>query len=274
MFRLLLRLGLLGCLASLAACGGGGAPVTTTPAPTVSLNASPTSIDFGGASVLTWLSTNASACQASGSWSGTLPTSGTQTTGMLTGSASFSLTCTGPSGTSQPASVSVLVNSVAPTVQITANPSVIAAGGTTTLTWSSTDATSCTASGAWSGTQAVSGSLTTGPLSQASTYALSCTGPSGTTQASAVVTIRSHRITECESVGHRAGTDRHVELDFDQRQHLRSLEWVERRSDQQRIADDGGLECHHDFLVSVQRSRRHQCFDVGDRDGFERHHER
>jgi hypothetical protein len=188
-FRLLFRLGLFGSLASLAACGGGGAPVNATPAPTVSLTASPTSIDFGGASLLTWVSTNATACQASGSWSGTLAASGTQNTGVLTGSASFSLTCTGPSGTSQPASVTVIVNSVMPTVQITANPSVIAAGGTTTLTWSSTDATSCTASGAWSGTQAVGGSLATGPLSQATTYALSCTGPSGTTQASAVVNI-------------------------------------------------------------------------------------
>ena len=189
MFRVLLRVGLLASLSSLAACGGGGAPVTSTPAPSVSLSASPTSIDFGGASLLSWSSTHATACQASGNWSGTLAASGTQSTGALTGGATYSLTCTGPSGTSQPASVSVIVNSVTPTVQITANPSVVAAGGTTTLTWSSSDATSCTASGAWSGTQAVSGSLATGPLSQATTYTLSCTGPSGTTQASAVVNI-------------------------------------------------------------------------------------
>ena len=36
-------------------------------------------------------------------------------------------------------------------VSLTANPSTIASGGSSTLTWSSTNATSCTASGGWSG---------------------------------------------------------------------------------------------------------------------------
>lgn len=76
-----------------------------------------------------------------------------------------------------------------PTVTLTANPTTVTAGQGTTLSWNSTSATSCTASGAWSGSQAISGSLTTGALSTNSTFTLTCTGSGGTTSASATVTV-------------------------------------------------------------------------------------
>jgi hypothetical protein len=60
-----------------------------------------------------------------------------------------------------------------PTVTIAATPASIVAGGSSTLVWSSMHATSCTASGAWSGTKAASGSLTVTP-SMSSTYTLVC----------------------------------------------------------------------------------------------------
>src|SRR6266404_2414789 len=44
-------------------------PVVITPPPTVTLSASPTSVTAGTASTLTWASTNASSCTASGAWS-------------------------------------------------------------------------------------------------------------------------------------------------------------------------------------------------------------
>ncbi len=74
---------------------------STTPAPTVALNASPTSVTSGGSSTLTWSSTNATSCTASGSWSGTKPTSGSTDTGALNASAPFGLSCTGSGGTAQ-----------------------------------------------------------------------------------------------------------------------------------------------------------------------------
>ena len=77
----------------------------------------------------------------------------------------------------------------APTVSLSATPTTLNAGSASTLTWNSTDATSCTASGAWSGTQAVSGSTSTGALNSTSTYNLSCTGAGGTTSASTTVTV-------------------------------------------------------------------------------------
>ncbi len=77
----------------------------------------------------------------------------------------------------------------APVVTLVANPTTVNSGGTTTLTWSSTNATSCTASGAWSGSRATSGSEESNAIAATSTFTLACTGPGGTTQRSATVHI-------------------------------------------------------------------------------------
>lgn len=76
-----------------------------------------------------------------------------------------------------------------PTVTLSASPSTLAAGSSSTLTWNSTSADSCTASGAWSGSQALSGSKSTGALNSTSIYNLNCTGAGGTASASATVTV-------------------------------------------------------------------------------------
>jgi len=82
--------------------------VTAPPSPTVSLSASPANILAGATSTLTWSSANATACTASGGWSGARATSGSDTIGALSATTSFTLTCTGPGGTgSQSVSVTV-----------------------------------------------------------------------------------------------------------------------------------------------------------------------
>lgn len=81
------------------------------------------------------------------------------------------------------------VVAAAPTVSLSTSPSNVASGSASTLTWSSTNATSCNASGAWSGSQPTSGSASTGPLASASTYTLVCTGSGGSATASATVTL-------------------------------------------------------------------------------------
>ncbi len=61
-----------------------------------------------------------------------------------------------------------------------ANPSSVPYNGSSTLTWSTIYADSCTASGDWSGSKAVpSGSESTGNLTSNKTYYLTCTGPGG-----------------------------------------------------------------------------------------------
>ena len=85
---------------------------TPTPAPTIILSSSVSSVISGGSVNLTWSSTNATACTASGSWTGSKSTSGSQSTGALStvGTKTYTLACTGTGG-SVSRSVSVLVTS-------------------------------------------------------------------------------------------------------------------------------------------------------------------
>ena len=73
---------------------------TTTSAPTINLSASQSVVISGETLTLTWSSSNATSCEALGSWRGELQTSGSldqQTYGI--GERSFSITCLGSGGT-------------------------------------------------------------------------------------------------------------------------------------------------------------------------------
>src|SRR5258707_223446 len=85
----------------------------------------------------------------------------------------------------------------APTVTITTSSSSITPGQTLTLTWSSTNATSCTASASpsesdWSGTHATSGSQSVTPASIGTiNYTLMCTGAGGSGSGAVSATVTS-----------------------------------------------------------------------------------
>ncbi len=79
--------------------------------------------------------------------------------------------------------------STAPTVSLSTSPTTVTSGGTSTLTWTSTNANNCSASGGWSGSQATYGSGTTGILNTTTTFNLNCTGSGGTTTATTNVTV-------------------------------------------------------------------------------------
>ena len=83
--------------------------------------------------------------------------------------------------------MTIIVNApptaIEPTVSLGAGSSRISLGGSTTLSWSSTDATSCTASGAWSGSKATSGSESVS-LSGPATLTLTCVGDGGSVSSS------------------------------------------------------------------------------------------
>lgn len=112
-------------------------------------------------------------------------------TAMLAVSISISIAgCGGGGSVSPPAPVPVIPSTPAPTVTLALNQSKITLGYSATLTWSSTNATSCTASGAWSGTLAISGTAVQTPTaSGVPTYTLTCIGPGGTANQSAALTI-------------------------------------------------------------------------------------
>jgi hypothetical protein len=77
----------------------------------------------------------------------------------------------------------------APTVSLKASASNVAQSGTVTLTWSSQNADTCTASGGWTGVQTLSGNVSSSALTSNTTFTLTCTGPSGTGTQSASVTV-------------------------------------------------------------------------------------
>jgi endoglucanase len=68
--------------------------------PTVTISVNPASITVGQGATLTWSSANATACKASGAWSGARPTAGTQTvTGSVAGTLTYGLACSGSGAT-------------------------------------------------------------------------------------------------------------------------------------------------------------------------------
>jgi hypothetical protein len=176
--------------------GGSSTPATVTvmvsPLPTVQISANPASVAAGASSTVTWSSTDSTACAASGDWSGALAVSGSQSSGVLTSDATYTLTCSGPGGVSAPASATVSVIKPIPTAALTVKPSVIATGQTATLRWTSTNAATCTASGGWSGSLASSGSQASAALSTTTTFSLTCSGAGGNSAlVSAIVTVSS-----------------------------------------------------------------------------------
>ena len=76
-----------------------------------------------------------------------------------------------------------------PTVTLTSSAASVAFGSSVKLTWSSTDATSCTASSGWAGAKSTSGSEPVGPLNIDTSYALSCSGAGGSANQTASVTV-------------------------------------------------------------------------------------
>ena len=191
--------GLLGAAAlmiGLSACsktsdGGASTPATPpAPAATVTLAANPSSITLGASTTLSWSTTNAFACTASGGWSGNKATSGSEAqTPSAAGTVTYTLTCAGNGGGGN-ASASVTVTAQpAPTVTLSAAPTSVVIGSASTLTWSSTNATACTATDGWTGTRATSGTQAVTPASLGATgYTLTCTGPGGSAAATATVT--------------------------------------------------------------------------------------
>jgi hypothetical protein len=97
---------------------GGNSPGPA--APTVDLSTDQTAVTSGDTFTLTWSSTDATACEASGSWTGSLATSGSsaqQAYGL--GERSYSITCSGDGGDS-PSSQIVVRFDISPAQQASA----------------------------------------------------------------------------------------------------------------------------------------------------------
>jgi len=183
----------LTCFDSAGVFAANSIVLTTTSGavPAVTLTAAAPSLHVGQSTTLSWSSTGATSCLASGSWSGTLAASGTQTiTATVLGPETFNLACSGLGGTSVAKPVTLSVTSAvgkpaAPT--ITLGAATIPADTTTSISWASSNAGDCSASGnanadqtGWYGTLASSGTYSITPTTTGTfTYSLTCSNAAG-----------------------------------------------------------------------------------------------
>lgn len=168
----------------------GSTTVTAIAPPTVILTAYPESVLSGGVSTISWTSANAATCTAAGGWTASNAISGDLVTGPLTADTTFTMTCADANGTqSAPATVQVSVATNLPTVYLTAAPRVVASGGNTVISWVSSNATSCAASGGWTSSTAVDDSVTVGPVNSTTRYTITCTGATGSVTTSTLVQV-------------------------------------------------------------------------------------
>jgi len=181
---------------SVTCTGSGGsdsdsARVTvSTPSPSVSLSASPSTISSGGSSTLSWSSSNATSCSGSGSGFSTGgSTSGTD--GVSPSSTrTYTVTCSGPGGNDSD-TARVTVNVPSPSVNLTADDTSITQGESTTLRWSSSNASSCSGSGSGFSTGgSTSGTDRVSPGSS-TTYSITCTGTGGSDSDSVTISVSS-----------------------------------------------------------------------------------
>lgn len=188
----------LSCTGS-GSSGEGTVTVDWTPAPTVTLAAPSLSVGPAATVPLSWVGTSVTNCVASsepvGLFSGDVPATGAMNVSSGSGpSATYTVRCTGVPAGSASGDLTVTVVP-APTVTLSASTSEVTAGGSLTLAWATTGATTCTAGGGtagdgWSGSQAPSGQASVRESAPgAVTYTLACAGTGGTTTGSAQVTV-------------------------------------------------------------------------------------
>jgi hypothetical protein len=182
--------------------------------PSVTLKATPSSVLSGQETKLSWSSVNVSNCTSTKGTSPVWNNSGagiSRTTSNSSGITSnaisttteFVITCMGLLGGPVSSSVTVGVN-YPPTINLSANPSIIKTGETSTslLSWSTTNTTGNCISAMTSGSDTkwtspsskpLNGSTTTKAITTAGTYSykLTCSGPGGSTSSIATVIASS-----------------------------------------------------------------------------------
>ncbi len=180
-------------LLPIAGCGAPHLNIETA-SPQVSIAANPASIKAGASSLLTVTASNAAQVTVTGTDGSTYKLSITGGTQAVSPAATTTYTATA-TGASTSATATVLVTvtaNPAPTVTISANPSSIAAGGSSTLTVSAVNATQVIITGSdgssYTMPQPNGGTISVSP-SATTSYTATATGPGSTVSASATVTI-------------------------------------------------------------------------------------
>jgi len=165
-------------------------PTTTGTGPAAQIirfEASPTNIQPGGQSTLSWTTTGATTVSISGV--GAVTPNGSTTVSPQT-TTTYTLTATAANGTSvtAPVTVTVTTGAVPQVVTFVANPQNISAGQSTKLCWQVTNATSISITPGV-GTNLNGNDCATVSPSQTTTYTLTATNATGQIQANTTVTV-------------------------------------------------------------------------------------
>ena len=169
------------------------------PAPVVDLSSTVSRAGAGAPVGLSWTASNADFCTAGAQpavagWSGTVGASGSVEIASLSTSTTFSIACTGVSGTAQDAVTVAFVPE--PSLSFSVNPTQVDVGSTVTVNWSSANAEVCEAAASpplagWSGSVGTSGSRSVGPVEEETTLALTCTGEGGIVNDAVTVSVNA-----------------------------------------------------------------------------------
>jgi len=154
------------------------------PPPEIVFNAGPTSIMLGESSTLTWTTKDADSVSIAPGIGAVNPSGSVLVTPAST--TEYTLTATGPGGAGE-ARTTVSVTVPAPTVTLHAAPSTIAPGESSTLSWNTTNADTCTIAPDV-GAIDCSGSVSVTPTATTA-YAITAAGPGGTATAEVAVTV-------------------------------------------------------------------------------------
>ncbi len=181
--------------------GPGGSTLSTVTvrvvdpdAPAINLSTSTTQATIGESVTVSWSTQNLDSCSASGGpgWSGSVALEGQQSVGPLEDDVTLRLSCSSERGDLS-RTVNIEVDN-APLLELSASPRGVQPGGSTTLTWSSNRADSCTASGSWSGSRSTSGSETIANIESDMSFRLECSGPGGNASTTIGVTVRAAQL--------------------------------------------------------------------------------
>jgi hypothetical protein len=184
--RIFIFVFLFSVLVASIACGGGSmsSQNNSSMQPAITLEATPSTVTNGVATVLTWKARNAASVTIAGL--GTFPAVGSaKVTPTVT--TIYEAVAIGPFGTSASAAlVKVTAPLEKPTLQFSAQPTNITTGDSATLSWTANNATSVSIPGV--GTFGATGSVQVTPTST-STYIATATGAGGTASSNATINV-------------------------------------------------------------------------------------
>ncbi len=165
-----------------------------TPAPTCTLTANPVSVGYNGSSTLSWSTNNATSASIN-QGIGSVMLSGGYSLSNISGTRTYTMTVSGPGGTNtcQTTVIADSVSNTLPTCSISASPSSVSYGGTTYLSWNTSNATNATLTDV--GGVALSGSYAMSGIYGTRTYTLTVTGNGGSNSCSTTVYVQNQAST-------------------------------------------------------------------------------